>query len=116
MKRGEIWDVDLPPPPGEPGSEQQGGRPAIVMTIDAVRQVLALVIVVPLTKQLKAQHYPGTVLIQQTPGNGLDMDSIALTFQARALDKNKRFISRRGELSKRDLQEIERQLKLIMGL
>lgn len=46
MKRGEIYDVDIPPYPGEPGTEQHGGRPAIIMAVDSVRANLSNVLVV----------------------------------------------------------------------
>lgn len=115
MRRGDIYDVDIPPYPGEPGSEQHGGRPAIIIAIDAIRANLSNVLVIPLTSQLARMSAPGSVLISPTPGNGLTMDSIALTSQLRALDK-KRFVSRRGELSAKDLAQVERELRTILGL
>ena len=98
MRRGEVFDVDIPPYPGEPGTEQHGGRPAIIVAIDAVRPKLSNVLVVPLTSQLARLAAPGSVLIAPTPGNGLLTNSVALTSQIRALDR-KRFLRRRGELS-----------------
>lgn len=115
MKRGEIYDVDIPPYPGEPGTEQHGGRPAIIMAVDSIRTHLSNVLVVPLTSQLARLSAPGSVLISPTPGNGLLMDSVALTSQLRAIDK-KRFLTRRGEISSKDLAQIEQELRRILGL
>lgn len=43
------------------------------------------------------------------------MDSIALTSQIRAIDK-RRFLSRRGQISSKDLAQIEQELRKILGL
>jgi len=115
MKRGEIYDVEIPPFPGEPGSEQHGGRPAIIVAIDDIRPVLSNVLVVPLTSQLARLAAPGSVAISPSPGNGLIYDSVALTSQIRALDK-KRFFNRRGELSSKELAQVETALRQILGL
>lgn len=115
MKRGEIFDVEIPPFPGEPGSEQHGGRPAIVIAVDSIRPQLSNVLVIPVTSQLARLTAPGSMLIVASPGNGLTTDSVALTSQLRALDK-KRFLARRGALSKRELAEIEALLRSLLGL
>lgn len=95
MKRGEVWMVTLP---FTPGREQSGERPAVVVQDAAYGQGSPLVLIVPLTSQSGASRFPATVAVQPSPENGLTLESIAMVFQTRALDRS-RFIRRLGIVS-----------------
>jgi mRNA interferase MazF len=73
MKIGEIWSVDLE---DSKGHEQQGTRPAVVVGL-----ANSMIIVVPLTTNLKSARFSYTHPISPTSQNGLDNVSIALIFR-----------------------------------
>jgi mRNA interferase MazF len=111
MRRGEIWWVRLPP---SDGHEQAGERPAIILQDDAFIATLPMVLIVPLTGALHAARFPGTLVIQPDPRNGLLRPSVALVFQMRALDKH-RFLRRMGELDAATLSQIWALLDNLLG-
>lgn len=84
MKPGDVVWVDLP---SIKGHAQSGRRPAIVVQNEAATMSLPTVLIVPLTTRQDALRFPGTVLIEHTPDNGLRRLSVALVFQMAALDK-----------------------------
>ena len=97
MKRGEVWLVQL----GQTsGHEQQGLRPAIILTDTPT----SLVLVIPLTTNLKALRFPYTIQIEPTKQNGLETDSVALIFHLRSVDK-RRLIRNVGRLEKTVIQK-----------
>jgi len=103
MKRGEVWLVQL----GETfGHEQQGLRPAIILTDTTT----SLVLIAPVTTNLKALRFPYTIQIEPTKQNGLDEDSIALIFHLRSIDK-RRLVRAVGILEKPVLQKIMSVIK-----
>jgi mRNA interferase MazF len=67
--------------------EQTGKRPVVIWQSDALTNVLASVLVVPLTTNLDRAHLAGTAMVQATEG-GLPDDSVALAFQMRAVPKS----------------------------
>jgi len=115
MERGDVVRVDLPQPHGTPGSEQFGERPAVVIQIDAATANLSTVLLVPFTSKQKAMRLHGSVLVQSTPTNGLDVDSVALVSQLRAIDQ-KRIRRVDGQLSAADLANIENKIREILSL
>ena len=109
MSRGDVVWVEFPA--GE-GRAQSGRRPAVILQ-DAAHH-LPTTLVVPLSTQLAALRFPGTVLIEPDAGNGLRLSSVALVFQLRALDH--RFLgARAGTLSPEKLTEILRSLDELTG-
>ncbi len=88
MKRGDIILVELPQVQAG-GHEQAGTRPALVVHNDATSSSLSVIMIVPLTSNLKAKNYPHTLLIQSSAQNGLDVPSVLLVFQLRAIDKRR---------------------------
>jgi len=100
MSPGDIVWVEFPA--GE-GRAQAGRRPAIVLQTAALN--LPTTLLVPLSSQLSALRFPGTVLIEPDATNGLRLPSVALIFQLRAVDR--RFVgSNLGRLSAEKLAEI----------
>jgi len=105
MNKGEIYKVELPPPPGGEGHEQTGFRPVIVISCSHP----SMVTVVPITSQSKAQRYPFVFEIQPTHNNGLNTLSYALVFQITTFDKT-RFKNRLGRLEGNYLEILNTQL------
>jgi mRNA interferase MazF len=101
VKRGEIWWADL-------GSyrprEQTGRRPVVIWQSDTLTRVLQSVLVVPLTTNLNRAQLAGTAMIRAV--EGLPEDSVALSFQMRAIPKDA-LISRIRSLHPEESAELE---------
>jgi mRNA interferase MazF len=84
VSQGEIWWADLPIPSGsEPGFP----RPVVVLQGDALnRSLIATVICVPLTSNLRWAKAPGNVLLSSRITN-LPKDSVANVSQVFAVDR-----------------------------
>lgn len=110
-KRGEVWFVDLGPP--KDGHEQAGRRPVMILQTDDL-SLLSTAVIIPFTTQLKQAGRSHTVLV---PANeaGLELDSVALCAQMRALDR-RRLIRKIGELTPERLSEIELAAAFVLGL
>ena len=87
------------------GSEQAGRRPVLVVSREQINQLLPVVNVIPLTSRKSDARmiYPNEVLLPAGMA-GLRLDSIALCYQIRTLDKN-RLEREVGELDEKDLQQ-----------
>jgi mRNA interferase MazF len=72
------------------GSEQAGRRPVLVISREELNQILPVVNVIPLTSRKSPERvvYPNEVLLPAGSG-GLKVDSIALCYQIRTLDKGR---------------------------
>ncbi len=72
------------------GSEQAGRRPVLIISREEINQLLPVVNVIPLTsrKSMKRFIYPNEVLLPAGVA-GLRVDSIALCYQIRTLDKKR---------------------------
>jgi mRNA interferase MazF len=86
------------------GSEQAGRRPVLVVSREQINQLLSVVNVIPLTSRKSEERivYPNEVLLPAGTA-GLRMDSIALCYQIRTLDKS-RLEQDLGELNDTSLQ------------
>lgn len=114
MKRGDVYWADLAP---RSGSEQQGRRPVIIISHDAFNQTpnWRSVIVIPLSTSLaQARRGRSVVLLRQGAG-GLAKESIALCHQVTTLDRAK-LAELIGELSSKEILEVENGLKAAMDL
>jgi mRNA interferase MazF len=87
------------------GSEQAGKRPVLVISRERINQLLPVVNVVPLTSRKSASRviYPNEVLLPAGVA-GLRVDSIALCYQIRTLDKS-RLERDLGELTDASLRQ-----------
>lgn len=104
MKQGEIWMADLNP---VIGSEQQGIRPVVVISGNAMNNNLDISIVCPLTKVVK--NYAGCLVIKKDQLNGLETDSEVITFQVRTISQN-RLMTRLGRITGKQLELIKKGL------
>jgi mRNA interferase MazF len=105
----EVWDVDF----GNPvGHEQGNQRPAVVVSADWFNATRAeLHLVVPISKTLRGNI--GTHYRINAPDGGLDVDSEAMSEHLRSVSE-KRFIKKRGELDRSQMDEITKRIKLLI--
>jgi mRNA-degrading endonuclease toxin of MazEF toxin-antitoxin module len=76
---------------------------------------LATVVIVPLTSNLAAAKFLGSFVISPDAHNGLDVPSVVLTHQIRAIDK-KRLQKIIGRLSASDLANLENEVRKLLRL
>lgn len=99
------------------GSEQAGRRPVLVVSREEINQLLSVVNVIPLTSRKSEERiiYPNEVLIPAGLA-GLKVDSIALCYQIRTLDKSRLEIDlgvvEQDDLQKEILEAIRFQLEI----
>ena len=108
MTVGEVRWVEMP---ARGGRAQAGRRPAVI--VQSVTD-LPTSLIVPLTSQLDALRFTGTVLIEADSRNGLRRPSVALVFQLTAVDR-RHIADRLGALSKEVLEEIWSALDKLTG-
>ncbi len=111
MRRGDICLVRLPPADGR---EQAGTRPAIIVQDPIAGRSLPTVLVIPLTSQLAATRFPGTLVIEPDVHNGLTTTSVALVFQTRAIDR-RRLGPRLGAIRTGQLDQLFQILDQLVG-
>ncbi|MFS8084488.1 MAG: type II toxin-antitoxin system PemK/MazF family toxin [Acidobacteriota bacterium] len=111
MTVGEVCWVELV---STGGHAQKGRRPAIILQSQKISARIPTVLVVPLTSQLDALRFPGTVLVEAGAENGLRRASVALVFQLTAIDQ--RFLrDRLGIVSQTLVNEIFSALDELAG-
>jgi len=84
------WHVFLASLDPTKGSEQAGRRPVLVISRERINELLPVVNVIPLTSRKSPSRviYPNEVLLP-VGATGLTVDSIALCYQIRTLDKSR---------------------------
>lgn len=109
-RRGQIYWVDLSP---TKGSEQNGRRPAVIVSNDTTNQHGSVVVVVPLTSKVKHRNLAVNVYL---PANDpLPQEGLVLCNQVRTVAKE-RLDGYRMDLSVSQLREVERALALLLSL
>jgi len=107
-----LWMANLDP---LMGSEQGNTRPVVIVSEDALNEVLPVVNVLPLTSRKPVRRvYPNEAFV---PAGrfGLTSDSIVLAYQIRTLDK-KRLFKKLGSMHDEFTQEaISEALKFQLG-
>jgi mRNA interferase MazF len=112
VQRGEIYRANLNP---KEGSEQDGIRPVVVVSRDAINRSSPVIVIVPCTDAAnKTKVYPSHVRFKAGT-SGLTMDSIATCEQVRAISKT-RLKARLGILSRADMASIEAAIKIALDL
>ena len=99
MKQGEIYLTRFDP---ASGSEQNGIRPALIISGNSMNSALDICIVCPLS--LKIKPYPGTMILKKNRSNGLTKDSQLMTFQVRVVSRT-RLIRKIGEVTIEEMQQ-----------
>ncbi len=109
--RGEVWQVNLDP--GTKGSEQQGSRPALVISVDKFNHGPArLVIVIPITKVNK--QLPSHVFVPKGEA-GLEFDSYIKVEDIRSIS-TERLQYCRGIVNYPRIEEVQRILRVLLKL
>jgi mRNA interferase MazF len=108
--RGEVWQVGHDPTKGR---EQQGSRPALVISVDKFNHGPAeLVIVIPITKVNK--QLPSHVLIPKGEA-GLDFDSYIMVEDIRSVS-TERLQYCRGSVTYPRIEAVQRILRVLLQL
>ena len=81
------WHVFLASLDPVEGSEQAGKCPVLVVSREQINQLLPVVNITPLTSHKGRRIYPNEVLL--TAGTAGKVNSVALCYQLRALDKTR---------------------------
>ncbi len=109
--RGEVWLIRFDP---IEGAEIDKTRPAVVVNPSSVGR-LPLRIVVPITTwQAKFAPVPWLVPIKRTQRSGLHRDSAADCYQVKSVSIG-RFVTKLGNLSAEELEEISAAIALCVG-
>jgi len=84
------WHIFLASLDPTRGAEQAGNRPVLVISRERINQLLPVINVIPLTSRKSTERviYPNEVLLPSGVA-GLRVDSIALCYQIRTLDKSR---------------------------
>ena len=108
MARGDVLLVELP---DTGGREQSGRRPATAVQTDIAGEPMLMI--APITSNLKALRYKFPVGIDPTATNGLTMPSVVMVFQMRAVDKT-RIVRTLGVLSDEDMSRVDEAIELML--
>jgi len=100
MLQKDIYLVDLDPIRGK---EQRGKRPAVIISGNTMNKNLGVFIVCPISSKIK--NYAGCVKVAKNKTNKLSEDSEIITFQIRAITKE-RMIKKIGEITNEQLKEV----------
>lgn len=106
--QGEIWLARLDPVRGR---EQRGTRPVVVVSGNSMNTHFGIVIACPLSSKVKG--YAGTVLLAADKAHGLSEPSEVLTFQIRAISRE-RLVRRVGRVSNEELLDIKKEIGIVL--
>ena len=112
VQRGDVFRANLHP---TEGAEQDGVRPVLVISRDAINKSSPVVIIVPLTDAAnKTRTYPSHVAFKAGTA-GLTIDSIAMCEQVRAISKT-RLKSKLGNINRAEMASVEAALRITLDL
>ncbi len=106
MKRGEVWWVNFDP---SVGGEIQKQRPAVIVSNDISNRFLNRVQVVPLTSNVD-KLYPSEAYVSV---NGQQRKALANQLTTVSKERLSNLVD---QLSKKDMQSVERAIKLQLDL
>lgn len=96
----EIWLANLEP---VKGSEHGKIRPVVIISGNLMNDNLPIIISCPLSTIIK--NYAGCVFIEKNNVNNLNADSEIISFQVRALSKQ-RFTKKIGQITPQQLEKV----------
>ena len=110
LLRGEVWQVELRPTRGR---EQDGQRPALIVSDDRFNQGAAeLVIVIPISKTNR--RIPSHIFVPKGEA-GLDFDSYIMCEAIRSVS-TERLVRFRGALTYPRIEEVQEMLRVLLRL
>ena len=108
MKKGDVYLVEIP---FLGGHEQEGTRPAIILSDTKT----PIAIVVPCTSNTHALRFPFTLRIENSKSNGFKELTIALVFHLRSIDKS-RFKKRIGSLETKHIRQLDKMIRNLLTI
>ena len=111
VKRGDIIETDLEP---VKGSEQGKRRPSLVIQNDTGNKHSPTTIVAPITSRYD-KIYPTNVELSRER-NPLEKDSVVLLNQIRTVSKQHRLKNKLGQINRRKLEQVDKAIKISLGL
>lgn len=113
IQRGDIYFVNLNPGKGR---DQEGDRPVLVVSSDAINSQPLVVTVVVGTKGANVtRNYPTNVRVPAKE-TGLRMETVFYAFQVRSLDHARLPAARAGAMPPRKMAEVDAALRLVLDL
>jgi mRNA interferase MazF len=113
IQRGDISFVNLTPVKGR---EQEGERPVLVVSSDAINgQPLVVTVVVGTKGANVTRNYPTNVRVPAKE-TGLRMETVFYAFQVRSLDHSRFPEARAGTMPPHRMADVEAALKLVLEL
>lgn len=113
IQRGEIYFVNLNPVKGR---EQQGHRPVLVVSADAINaKPLVVTVIVGTSAENVPRDYPTNVRVP-AKASGLPVDSVFYAFQVRSLDPGRFHEPPAGRLNDTWMRKVGEALKLALAL
>ena len=113
LLRGDVYLVNLDPIIGK---EIGKTRPAVIIQNDIGNKFSPVTIIAPISS-VKEITKPLPIMIFLEKGEGgLNEDSYVDCGQIRTIDKNERLITKLGLLSKSQMSEIDKALKISLAL
>ena len=106
MKRGEVWWVNFEP---SVGSEIRKVRPAVIVSNNSANTHLNRIQVIPLTSNT-GKCYPSEVVVTLN-----DVENKAMADQIATVDKQ-RLQNCAGSITNKDMKQVERAIKVQLGL
>jgi len=104
MLQKEIWLANLNPTKGK---EQQGLRPVVIFSGNAMNKFMGLSIILPISSKVK--NFEGCIVLDKNKTNGLSVKSEILTFQIRTIAQE-RLIKKVGEIDNNTLHLLKQNL------
>ena len=111
MARGDVLMIQLPTTDTK---ELAGAHPAIALQTNRDNDQ-PMMVVAPVTSNMRAERFRYTVRIQPDKTNGLSVPSICMVFQSRAVDRA-RIVRKLGQLSTFDMARIDAELRAMLSL
>jgi mRNA interferase MazF len=112
LRRGEIYLCAFDPTLGH---EIKKTRPALVIQNDVGNRYSPLTIVAAITSSISPVTYPVEVVIDPTPGNGLEVQSSIRLDQIRTMDRQ-RLVRRLGVVDSPTMAKVDEAIKISLGL
>ena len=109
-KRGDIYLANLNP---FKGCEQGGTRPVLVVSNDIGNFFSELLLIAPITSQIKKMEQPTHVLLQNV--RGLSTDSVVCLEQIKGIDKL-RILKYLGKISKEQMAAVDEAALESLGI